>query len=182
MAKLGPGISPAFSQRLQKEPVHFADSVDAVGSLELSVTAAMAADQRRARADRQGSEGGEPNCRPRKIVHKTKRLERVERAMEIRAFALKLLGEQGRWKTLFYGPEVLYFEDSRFLIMFHVKQAVPLELRERFQIGPLAWGLYGLEMWDRRIGKVLNIDWQTVGAVPRIVTFKRGDWEQWLLF
>jgi len=138
----------------------------------------MAADQRRARADRQWAKGGEPNSRPRKIVHKTKRLERVERAMEIRAFVLKLLGEQGRWKTLFHGPEVLYFEDSRFLIMFYIKQPVPWELRERFRIGPLGWGLYGLELWDKPIGKVLNIDWVTVGAVPRIVTFKRGEWEQ----
>jgi len=53
------------------------------------VSAALAAGQRRARADLRGSEGGEPNWRPRKIVHKTKRLERDERAMEIRAFALK---------------------------------------------------------------------------------------------
>ena len=101
--------------------------------------------------------------------------------MEIRAFALKLLGEQGRWKTLFHGPEVLRYENSRFLIMFQVKQPVPVELRERFRIGPLGWGLYGLELWDKPIGKVLNIDWQTVGAVPRIVTFKRGDWEERLL-
>jgi hypothetical protein len=141
----------------------------------------MAADQRRARPDRQRSEGGEPNCRPRKIIHKTKRLERVERAMEIRVFALKLLGQQGRWKTLFHGPEVLQLEDSRFLIMFHIKRPVPLDLRERFRIGPLGWGLYCLELWDKPIGKVLNIDWQTVGAVPRIVTFKRGDWEQALM-
>ena len=140
----------------------------------------MAADQRRARADRQGS-GGEPNCRPRKIVHKTKRLERVERAIEIRACALKLLGEQGRWTTLFHGREVLQFEDSRFLIMFYIKQPVPLQLRERFRVGPLGWGLYGLELWDQQIGKVLNIDWQTVGSVPRIVTFKRGDWERALV-
>jgi hypothetical protein len=75
------------------------------------VTAAMAGDQRRARADRQGSEGGAPNCRWRKIVHQTKRLERLERAMEIRAFALKLLGEQGRWMTQYHGPEVLRFEE-----------------------------------------------------------------------
>ncbi len=77
-------------------------SVDAVRRVALAFTAAMAADQRRARVDRRGSEGGEVNCRPRKMVHKTKRLERVERAMEIRAFALKLLGEQGRWTTLFH--------------------------------------------------------------------------------
>ena len=157
------------------------DSVDALRSLELSVTAAMAAGQKRARSDRQGSEGYKPNRRLLKIVHKTKRLERVERAMEIRAFSLKLLGQQGRWKTLFHGPEVLQFEDSRFLIMFYIKQPVPLELRERFRVGPLGWGLYGLELWDKQIGKVLNIDWQTLGAVPRIVTSKRGDWEQALI-
>jgi hypothetical protein len=43
------------------------------------------------------------------------------------------------------------------------------------------WGLYGLELWDKQIGKVLNLDWQTVGAAPRIVTFKRGEWEHVLL-
>ncbi len=141
----------------------------------------MAAAQRRARADRQGSEGGEPNSRPRKIVHKTQRLERIERAIEIRAFALKLLGERGRWTTLCHGPEVLYFEDSRFVIRFYIKQPVPLELRERYRVGPLGWGLYGLELWDKQIGKVLNLDWVTAGAVPRIVKFRRGAWEQRLL-
>ncbi|HEY6342940.1 MAG TPA: hypothetical protein VIY49_15715 [Bryobacteraceae bacterium] len=101
--------------------------------------------------------------------------------MEIRAFALKLLGERGQWTTLFHGPEVLRFENSRFLIMFYIKQPVPLELRERFRIGPQGWGLYCLELWDKPIRKVLNIDWVTVGAVPRIVTFRRGEWEQRLL-
>ena len=99
--------------------------------------------------------------------------------MEIRAFALKFLGERGRWQPLFNGPEVLRFEDSRFVMMFYVKRPGPLALRERS--GPLGWGLYGLELWDKQLGKVLNLDWQTVGAVPRIVTFKRGDWEQRLL-
>jgi hypothetical protein len=99
---------------------------------------------------------------------------------EIRAFALKLLVEQGRWKTLFHGPKVLQFEDSRFLIMFYVKP-VPLDLRELFRIDPLGRSLYGLELWDKPIAKVLNLDWQTAGAVPRIVTFRRGDWEQALM-
>jgi len=49
------------------------------------------------------------------------------------------------------------------LITFLIKRPVPLELRERFRIGPLGWGLYGLELSDKRIGKVLNTDWQTVG-------------------
>ncbi len=154
----------------------------AVGrQLELGVTTAMATDPGQRWRARGESRGDKPNPHPGKIVHKTKRLERVERAMEIRAFALKLLGEQGRWQTLFKGPEVLRFEDSRFLIMFHVKQPVPLELRERFRIGPLGWGLYGLELWDKQVGKVMNLDWETVGAVPRVVTFKRGEWEQHMM-
>jgi hypothetical protein len=139
----------------------------------------MAADRKRARRDRHGSYYGRPNCARRKIVSKAKPPRRIERAMEIRAFALKFLGERGRWQPLFNGPEVLRFEDSRFVMMFYVKRPGPLELRERS--GPLGWGLYGLELWDKQLGKVLNLDWQTVGAVPRIVTFKRGDWEQRLL-
>ena len=143
----------------------------------------MAADhgQRGGRA-RGESHADEPNQRRAKTVHQTKRVERVARAMAIRACALKLLGAQGRWQTLFNGPEVLRFENSRFLILFQVKDPVPSELRERFQLDPLAWGLYGLELWDKPIGKVLNLEWDTVGAVSRIVAFKRGAWEQVLLF
>ena len=84
--------------------------------------------------------------------------------MEIRAFALKLLGEQGRWTMLYHGTEVLRFEDSRFSMIFYVKPPVPLELRERFRIGPLGWGLYGLELWNKPIGKVLNIEAHRRGA------------------
>ena len=109
----------------------------------------MPTEQRRARTDRQGSQGGEPNCGSPKIVQKIKRLERVERAMEIRVFALKLLRKQGRWTTLYHGPEVLRFEESRFSMIFYVKTPVPLELRERYRIGPYGWGLYGLELWTK---------------------------------
>ena len=140
----------------------------------------MAANQRPPRVGRrESSESDAPNGGLGKAAAQAKRPGRVERAMELRAFALKLLREQGLWQPLFNGPEVLRFEDSRIILMFYVKRPGPLELRERS--GPLGWGLYGMELWDKRIGKVLNLDWQTVGAVPRIVTFKRGEWEQWLL-
>ena len=58
---------------------------------------------------------------------------------------------------------MLRFADARFPMIFYVKPLVPLELQERFRIGPLGWGLYGLEFWDKRIGKVLNINWHTAG-------------------
>jgi hypothetical protein len=115
---------------------------------------------------------------------KTKKQERLERAMELRAFALQLLGKYGRWTTLPpYGDEVLRFEDSRFLILFYVREQVPKDFRERFHLAPLAHGLYNLDLWNLQgePRKVLNINWLTVGATPRIVTFRRGDWEQRLL-
>jgi hypothetical protein len=55
------------------------------------------------------------------------------------------------------GPEAKKFEDDRFLVMFYVRPPVPVELRRRFGIGPLHAGLYSLELWDKRIGKVLNL-------------------------
>jgi len=126
-----------------------------------------------------------PSCSAQKRQRKTKKQERLECAIEIRAFALQLLGRHGRWTTLPPdGHEVLRFENARCLIIFQVRQQVPKGFRERFHLGPLAWGLYNLDVWNLQgepRGKVLNLNWQTVGAVPRIVTFKRGDWEQQLL-
>jgi hypothetical protein len=115
---------------------------------------------------------------------KTKKQERLERAIEVRAFALKLLGKHGRWTTLPNGPEVLRFEDAHFLLILYVREQVPREFRERFHLGPLEHGLYNLDLWNllgKPRGKVLNLNWLTVSALPRIVTFRRGDWEQRLL-
>jgi hypothetical protein len=64
--------------------------------------------------------------------------------------------------------------------MFYVMPPVPIEMRRQFGIGPLHFGLYALELWDRHVGKVLNLFWDSVGAPPRIVTF-RGEWEELLL-
>jgi hypothetical protein len=61
--------------------------------------------------------------------------------------------------------------------MFHVKNPVPLELRKKFKLDPLCHGLYGLEVWEKGTGKVLNLAWDSVGATPRITTFRPGDWE-----
>jgi len=61
------------------------------------------------------------------------------------------------------------------------KQPIAREFRERFHLAPLEHGLYGLDIWARRLGKVLNIDWQTAGGAPHITTFRRGDWERRLM-
>lgn len=38
-----------------------------------------------------------------------------------------------------------------------------------------------MELWDKQNGKVFNNDWQSIGAVLRIVTFKHGEWVQRLM-
>src|SRR5260370_17736565 len=96
----------------------------------------MAANQRPPRVGRRElSESDAPNGGLGKTAAQAKRPGRVERAMELRAFALKLLREQGLWQPLFNGPEVLRFEDSRIIFMFYVNRLVPLHLRDR--PGPL---------------------------------------------
>jgi hypothetical protein len=41
-------------------------------------------------------------------------------------------------------------------------------------VGGCCAACYRLEAWDKPIGKVLHLAWNTVGALPRIVTFRRG--------
>jgi hypothetical protein len=110
-----------------------------------------------------------------------KRGKRLERAVAIRDVALKLVKEHGHWEKLGRGPEVKLFEDERFLILFYIQPPVPLELQLRFGVGPLHSGLYSLELCLRPIGKVLNLAWDSAGAPPQIVSFRRGEWEDELL-
>jgi hypothetical protein len=100
------------------------------------------------------------------------------RVEAIRRILLKFLQKHGRWQQLNHGPEVMKYEDPAFLMMFHVKDRVPIEFRKRFRLGPQHHGLYGLEVWEKGIGKVLNLAWDSVEAAPRITTFRRGDWEE----
>jgi len=145
----------------------------------------MAVTPRPGRHDRRSLTKGPATYLPPKLKRKTKKQERLDRAIELRAFVLKFLGEHGRWTTLPPdGLEVLRFEDARFSMILYLRRQVPREFRERFHLGPLAWGLYNLDVWNLQgepRGKVLNLNWLTVGAVPSITTFRRGDWEWWLL-
>ncbi len=87
---------------------------------------------------------------------------------------LKFLLKHGRWAELNHGPEVLRVrEDSAFLIMFHVKNSVPIEFRKRFGLGPLHHGLYGTRRMGKGLAKLLNLSWDSVGATPTITTFGR---------
>lgn len=79
---------------------------------------------------------------------KSKKQERLERVTELRAFALKLLGENGQWMMLPPdGLEVLCFEDAKLQIGLYARQQVPKAFRERFHPGPLAWGFCNLDTY-----------------------------------
>jgi hypothetical protein len=62
-----------------------------------------------------------------------------------------------------------------------IRNQIPPEIRVRFNLEPNDGGLYGLDLWDKPVGKVLNLVWNTAGAAPRIVTYRRGDWEELFL-
>ncbi len=65
------------------------------------------------------------------------------------------------------GIEAQRYEDDRFTAVFYLKPG-----------WPVYHGLYGLELWDKATGKVLNVAWASVkNRELRIASFRRGDWE-----
>ena len=98
--------------------------------------------------------------------------ERIERAKSIRDAVLKLVDEKGSVWEPKRGPECRRFENQRFIMLFYVKPPGQQGLPE---------ALYGLELWFRPSGKVLNLSWGTAGEDPQITTFRRGEWEPELL-
>jgi hypothetical protein len=103
---------------------------------------------------------------------------KLARATAIQQIALRFMRKHGRWDRFSNGGEMLRYEDPVFLITVYIQEPVALELRRRFNLGPLAQGLYCLNIWEKGVGKVLNLIWNSVGAPPTIVTFRRGAWEQ----
>jgi hypothetical protein len=103
------------------------------------------------------------------------------RAQAIREAALKLIEEHGRRQKLGRGPEVKLFEDECFEMFLYIQPTLPLEMRLRSGLGPFSFGLYSLELWHKPTGKVLNLAWDSAGAPPQIVSFRRGEWEDELL-
>ena len=100
---------------------------------------------------------------------------RLERAIAIRSRALQIIEVKGQWeKTQQPGaPEVKSYDDGeRFRVGFFVRppEPVPSSL------------LYTLAVWYKPIGKVISLGWDSVGANPEIISFKRGEWEELFLF
>jgi hypothetical protein len=103
---------------------------------------------------------------------------KLARATKIRDVVLRFMRKHARWGRLANGPEVLKYQDPTFLIIMSIQEEVPPKLRKRFDLPLLSQGLYMLEIWETGNGKVLNLTWNSIGGVPEIVTFRRGDWEE----
>ena len=103
---------------------------------------------------------------------------KLARVTKIRDVVLRFMRKHARWDRLTNDPEVLKYQDQAFLIILSVQDEVPPKLRKRFDLPLLSQGLYMLELWETGTGKVLNLTWNSIGGVPEIVTFRRGDWEE----
>ena len=102
---------------------------------------------------------------------------KLVRATKIRDVVLRFMRKHAHWDRLTNGPEVLKYQDPAFLIILSIQDEVPPKLRKRFDLPLLSQGLYMLDIWETGNGKVLSLTWNSVGGVPEIVTFRRGDWE-----
>ena len=106
--------------------------------------------------------------------------ERIERAIAIRTLGLGIIEGKGQGQIVRGAPEIKtkMFEDDEFQMVFYMVPPVPIEVCEQFGVEPLHFGCYALEIWSRQVGKVLNLSWDSVGAPPRIVRFRRSEWEE----
>ena len=68
---------------------------------------------------------------------------------------------------------MIKYEDLVFQIIVSIQDPMPPELRRKFNVGPLEQGLYCMKIWEKGNGKVLNLIWNSVGATPEVVTFRR---------
>jgi len=103
---------------------------------------------------------------------------KLARATRIRDIVLRFMRKHARWDRLTNGPEALKYQDRAFLIILSIQDEVSPALRKRFDLPLLSQGLYMLEIWETGNGKVLNLIWNSIGATPEIITFRRGTWEE----
>ena len=66
---------------------------------------------------------------------------KLARVVSIQKIELKFIGGNGGWDRLNDSPEVIKYKDAAFLIMFYVRDPVPVESRRKFNLGPLSHGL-----------------------------------------
>ena len=95
--------------------------------------------------------------------------------------AFKIIEEKGQWQIVRGAPEIetKMFEDDEFQMIFYIVPPVPIGMCEQFGVEPLHFGCYALEIWSRQVGKVLNLFLGlSGGAPPRIVRFRRGEWQE----
>ena len=66
---------------------------------------------------------------------------KLARGVSIQKIELKSIGGNGGWDQLNDSPKVIKYKDAVFLMMFYVRDPVPVESRRQFNLGPLSHGL-----------------------------------------
>jgi hypothetical protein len=115
---------------------------------------------------------------------RAQRGDKLRRANELQAAALKLLRREGNWETTGgkHPQRLLHYEGTEFSLLHRTPfQPVPVSNKlvkegfsERFQRE--LQKQYGLDIWARGQGKVASFAWNRRGPLE-IVSFKRGAWE-----
>lgn len=107
--------------------------------------------------------------------------------MQLCDAARRLVERAGRWTSTNVGP-VHTFDGSGFSVSFHTPfQRFPInkELVKRGFASEQAQreynGLYGIDVWWRPEGKVLNVIWNDPEGARTVVSFRRGEWEELFL-
>lgn len=112
-----------------------------------------------------------------------KRVSRQDQACAVRDAAIALMQAGGTINKESNGHNYLTFANDTFSMILRTPfQTTPPIAGEFLRIA-VALGArlpiqmnYGLDIWVRTRGKVMNIEWNHHGEV-QLVSFRRGDWE-----
>jgi hypothetical protein len=114
-----------------------------------------------------------------------RRVSRLDTAISIRDAALKKVKKKSQFEDTNVGP-LLVWRGGELEISHHTPFLNFPDPDEEFfrqyyaaGVGPKSNLPYGIDIWDTK-GKVLNIEWDHDNNV-KLVSFKRGNWEQKVL-
>ena len=108
-------------------------------------------------------------------------MTRLERALQVRDQAVAFLKAHGQWQHTAHGPKVLTAQKGTLRLVlrtpFKLLPRPKPTTREGALLAERAPNLpYGLDIWQRPAGKVLNIEWDDNGAVE-LIGFMAGAWD-----
>lgn len=109
---------------------------------------------------------------------------RVKAAIEVRNAALWILKRFGEFQEIQGSYPHLRWSEGNLIISHRTPFQRMIRAGGSYEAalaGQSPLNLrYGLDIWDRAVGKVLNVEWDDDGKVE-LVSFRRGDWEAQIL-